>query len=206
MPILALGGFAGLRSCELVRLNWSVVQLARGVIEIKQSVSKTGQRRLVPIAPNLAQWLAPYAQENGPVWTYSHSELTALKAETAEAAGFKWRHNALRHSFASYRLAQLQNANQVSLETGHTVKVLFSNYRELVTPDEAKGWFNIQPEEIGEVEIYSPEEMKALLQAAPAAVIPALALCAFSGLSRTGVERLDWAEVNLAESVIARRN
>ena len=45
--------------------------------------------------------------------------------------------------FASYRLAQLQNANQVALETGHSVKVLFTNYRELVTPEEAKSWFGI---------------------------------------------------------------
>jgi len=63
----------------------------------------------------------------------------------AEEAGIKWKHNALRHSFASYRLAQIQNANQVALETGHTVKVLFTNYRELVTPEEAKSWFGIAP-------------------------------------------------------------
>ena len=32
-----------------------------------------------------------------------------------------------------------------ALETGHTVKVLFTNYREPVTPDEAKSWFEIVP-------------------------------------------------------------
>jgi len=68
-----------------------------------------------------------------------------LKKQVAEEAGIQWKHNALRHSFASYRLAQIQNANQVALETGHTVKVLFTNYRELVTPDEAKSWFEIAP-------------------------------------------------------------
>jgi len=31
------------------------------------------------------------------------------------------------------------------LETGHTEKVFFTNYRELVTPDEAKSWFEIMP-------------------------------------------------------------
>jgi hypothetical protein len=56
--------------------------------------------------------------------------------QLAEEAGIKWKHNALRHSFASYRLAQIQNANQVALETGHTVKVLFTNYRELVAPED----------------------------------------------------------------------
>ena len=139
------------------------------------------------------------------MWASSHSQLTASKAATAEEAGLKWKHNALRHSFASYRLAEIQNANQVALETGHTVKVLFSNYRELVTPDEAKAWFSIAPEELGPVEIYTPERMKALLQAATAEVLPALALCGFSGLSRAEVERLDWAEVDLEQRVIQPR-
>jgi integrase len=202
VPAMGLGGFAGLRSKEIERLDWSEVQLGRGFIELKRSKTKTAQRRLVPIQPNLAQWLAPYAQESGPVWAYSTAQLGKLKAETAEAAGLVWRHNALRHSFASYRLAQLQNASQVALETGHTVKVLFSNYRELVTPDEAKAWFAIAPEASRPIEIYSPEEMRALLGAVCSELIPAVALCGFSGLSPSEVEQLDWREVDLERGVI----
>jgi integrase len=145
VPIVAIGGFAGLRSKELERLDWAEVQLARGFVELKRSKTKTGQRRLVPILPNLARWLTPYAQESGRVWMYSNSQLSHAKGQLAQKAGVKWKHNALRHSFASYRLAQTQNANQVALETGHSVKVLFTNYRELVTPDDAKRWFEIAP-------------------------------------------------------------
>jgi len=83
--------------------------------------------------------------ESGRVWLYSSSRLSNQKGQLARAAGIEWKHNALRHSFASYRLAQIQNANQVAMETGHSVKVLFTNYRELVTPDEAKRWFEIAP-------------------------------------------------------------
>jgi len=121
------------------------VQLARGFIELKRLKTKIGQRRLVPILPHRAQWLAPYVQASGWVWLYSSSQLSNQKGQLAQEAGIKWKHNALRHSFASYRLAQIQNANQVDLETGHSVKVLFTNYRELVTPDEAKRWFEIAP-------------------------------------------------------------
>ena len=123
----------------------TVKKVALRVIELKRSKSKTGQRRLVPILPNLAQWLGPYVQKSGRVWVHGTSHLSHLKQQVAEEAGIQWKHNALRHSFASYRLAQIQNANQVALETGHTVKVLFTNYRELVTPDEAKSWFEIAP-------------------------------------------------------------
>jgi len=149
VPFLAMSGFAGLRSKELERLDWAEVQIERGFIELKRSKTKTGQRRLVPILPNLAQWLGPYVQESGRVWLYGDSYLSRLKMQVAEEAGIQWKHNALRHSFASYRLAQIQNANQVALETGHTAKVLFTNYRELVTAEEAKSWFGIVPKVSG---------------------------------------------------------
>ena len=42
-------------------------------------------------------------------------------------AGFVWKHNALRHSFISYRVAQTQNVAQVALEAGNSPRVVFSN-------------------------------------------------------------------------------
>ena len=47
----------------------------------------------------------------------------------------------MRHSFCTYRLASVQRAAQVALEAGNSTKILFSNYRELATPEEAKIWF-----------------------------------------------------------------
>jgi hypothetical protein len=40
----------------------------------------------------------------------------------------------------SYRVAQIQNVAQVSLEAGNSPRVVFSNYRELVRPVGAGGW------------------------------------------------------------------
>lgn len=51
----------------------------------------------------------------------------------------------LRHSFASYRLAEIHDAAKVALEMGNSPEKLFRHYRELVTPDEAKEWFAIMP-------------------------------------------------------------
>jgi integrase len=69
-------------------------------------------------------------------------------AETSEEEGWKpflWKHNALRHSFISYRVAQTQNVAQVALEAGNSPGMIFKHYRELVQPDEAKAWFAIGP-------------------------------------------------------------
>src|SRR5580658_3711832 len=49
-PYLALGAFAGLRTAELQRLEWSEVDLDRGFITVAASKAKTRQRRLVPIS------------------------------------------------------------------------------------------------------------------------------------------------------------
>ena len=56
-----------------------------------------------------------------------------------------WKRNALRHSFISYRVAEIQNVAQVALEAGNSPKIIFSNYRELVKAADAKKWFAIMP-------------------------------------------------------------
>jgi hypothetical protein len=72
-------------------------------------------------------------------------------AETAEIEGwtaFAWKHNALRHSFISYRVAQVQDVAKVSLEAGNSPRIVFSNYRELVRPADAEKWFAVTPETV----------------------------------------------------------
>jgi Zn-dependent membrane protease YugP len=56
-----------------------------------------------------------------------------------------WPHNALRHSYVSYRLALIANAAQVAEECGHSVQIMKQNYRELVTRAEAVKWFAVMP-------------------------------------------------------------
>jgi hypothetical protein len=63
----------------------------------------------------------------------------------AEGAGVIWKHNALRHSFVSYRVAETQNIPQVSYESGNTPRIIERNYLKRVTPREAQRWFSITP-------------------------------------------------------------
>jgi len=57
LPIIAIGGLAGLRTAELLRLDWEDVWRVAGHIEVTAGKAKTRQRRLVEVCPVLAAWL-----------------------------------------------------------------------------------------------------------------------------------------------------
>ena len=142
IPILAIGGFAGLRGAEIARLNWSAVDLGRKIIELRAGQAKTASRRIVPITDNLASWLAKI-ERNGPVVPDDGVFLKARRL--AKSLGIPWPHNALRHSYISYRIAVVQSAAQVALEAGNSPAIIFKHYRELVTKESADQWFGIMP-------------------------------------------------------------
>jgi integrase len=148
LPALVIGAFAGLRQAEIFRLEWKEVDLARGFIEVTAKKSKTAQRRLVTIRPNLLAWLTPFAGRTGLVWPFTESQWRIKLDVVREAAELAaWPANGLRHSFGSYHLAKFSNANALALEMGHTTtKLIFSNYREVVRPDEAERYWNIRPQ------------------------------------------------------------
>jgi integrase len=147
LSVLAVGAFAGLRSAELLRLEWESIDLSRGLINVSPSKSETAKRRLIQIAPNLAEWLRPYTGRSGKIFPYSHRWYHLSVDLLRKAIGLtEWPNNGLRHSFASYHLAKHQNAPQLALEMGHTTpRTIFDNYREVVTPEEAERYWNIRP-------------------------------------------------------------
>jgi integrase len=144
-PCLALGAFAGLRSEEILRLDWSDVERRPGFIEVAAHKAKTAARRIVPLADNLARWLAQSPRNGARLWPQSKDCFFHAMRDTAANAKIKWEQNALRHSFISYRLAEVQDVNRVALEAGNSPQMIFRHYRELVTPEQARTWFSITP-------------------------------------------------------------
>lgn len=144
VPYLAIGGFAGLRTAEIERLDWSEIDLAGKLIEIKAEKSKSAQRRFVTISDNLLAWLAPHSRKAGPV--ADPERVRVARDKTCEAAKMKWPANVLRHSFASYHLAHHKNAASTAAELGHTSPtMLYKHYREVVRPDAAALWWQVMP-------------------------------------------------------------
>ena len=151
-PAMAIQAFTGIRTAELMRLDWQAVKIDRQHIEIKAGNAKTASRRIVPIVPNLAAWLKPHAKKTGKLFPsgadYYHELMRETAGNTKKDAfpAVELKHNALRHSFISHRVASIQNVAQVALEAGNSPAMIFGHYRELVTADDAKKWFAIIPQ------------------------------------------------------------
>ena len=145
LPVIAIGGFAGIRTAEIRRLHWEDIKWDRGHIEISGRKAKTAARRLVPLPDNLKAWLAPWRDKSGPI--IAITDPTGAMADTAVKAHIPggWRVNALRHSFISYRVSLTGDVARTSLEAGNSPKMVFRHYREIVDEDSAREWFAIMP-------------------------------------------------------------
>jgi integrase len=143
---IALSAFAGLRAEEIIRLDWQDIERRSGFIEVAAHKAKTATRRIVPVADNLAQWLAIAPRNGERVWPHSKAYFFEALRNAASEAEITWKQNALRHSFISYRLAEIQDVNRVALEAGNSPQMIFRHYRELATPEQGRTWFAIAPE------------------------------------------------------------
>jgi hypothetical protein len=92
----------------------------KGCIEITARKAKTAQRRLIPILPNLAQWLDDAPRASQRVWPHFKPFLFEAMRDASAKAKVVWRANRLRHSFITYRLAQTKDVAEVALEAGNS--------------------------------------------------------------------------------------
>ena len=141
VPFLCLVAFGGLRHEEAARLDWS--DYTNGHIRVRAEIAKCREPRLIPVQPNLAAWLEPFRKPSGPVQPFAN--VTNELVDLAKAAGIAWKHNGLRHSFGTFRLALVQDPAKVAYEMGNSPRMVFRHYRALVTEDEGKRWFGIMP-------------------------------------------------------------
>jgi integrase len=145
LPVIALCGLAGLRLQEAVRLTWEDVFRVDGHVEISRTKSKTRARRLVAVCPALAQWLAPYRECSGPIWTNGlekfHSDFGDLRTLLKIPA----RRNGLRHGFCTYHFALHSNENLTAALAGNSPAMIHAHYKGLATKAEAEKWFNVRP-------------------------------------------------------------
>ena len=154
LPWLALAAWAGIRAEEICPdkgsrkdgLCWEDFKWDSNTIEIRSEVAKTGHRRLAPILPALRAVLWPL-RGSGRVLTglpphrSPHGGRISETTRLGKVIG-GWKRNALRHSFISYRSAQV-GTMQAALEAGNSESVTRRNYQDAVTKDAAELWFAV---------------------------------------------------------------
>ncbi len=144
LPYFVLGGFCGLRTAEIMRLNWEDIRWPESSVIIGAAIAKTRTRRLAPLTETAASWLAGWKAKTGRVLPIKQPEHRVK--DICKAAGVAWKHNGLRHSFITYRLATIKDAVRTAFEAGNSPQVIRSNYDAVATEAEGKLWFSVLPE------------------------------------------------------------
>lgn len=149
---LVIGGFCGLRSCELQAQLWSDVYLQGDDHYMIVSNGKKGTEsdRVVPLCDAAVMWLRLCKDQTGFIGNKQDLRKTR---KVALKIGIIMPKNALRHSFATYRVAQTQNSDQAAIEAGHSRKIQIKNYKRPVPRKEGDAWFSIYPEKPDGIEM-----------------------------------------------------
>jgi integrase len=120
---MLLGGFAGLRTAEMLRMDWDDIDLETGEIEIRPGVGKdTGGflERIVDFTDPLTR-RKDQLTGKGKLVPIPKDEFHAMRRGIVAGLGWPaWPDNCLRHSFATYHLAVSKNAGVTAFQMGHT--------------------------------------------------------------------------------------
>ena len=119
---LALGGFGGIRTEEILRLPWEDIDWAAGEIYIRNPKRVAGWKpRNVEILPVLRRHLEPMALATGKVLPGGQRTLYLLRRGLMDELRWPaWPRNTLRHSFKSYHLAFWQDRPRLAEQMGHS--------------------------------------------------------------------------------------
>jgi integrase len=145
-PLVAIGGLAGLRVAELLRLSWKDVWAVPGHVQVTASKSKTRQRRLVEVVPALSLWLEEFRSfKDGKLTELNDDGFQRRFTDLCERAGVSRKRNGLRHSYCSFHFALHANENLTAQQAGNSPAMIHAHYKGLATKSEAEKWFTVMP-------------------------------------------------------------
>lgn len=137
LPMLVLGGFAGIRSAEIARLRWEDFNWEEKVIVLSGEITKRQRRRTVPITMQIENLLSKFHGKSGLVLNVDpYKELSKLTEV--------WVHNGLRHSYISYAMAKHKNAPMIAEYCGNSETEVQRSYKALVSEKQATEWFELE--------------------------------------------------------------
>lgn len=146
LPWILFSAFAGIRTFEVLRMDWSSVRWGQKLIDLPPQVTKVNERRIIPMCDALLESLSSWRNATGPVCTdkIPQREIEQILSKAkSKHPDFRWKHNALRHAYGSYRTALTQNVPQVALEMGNSLHMVKRHYLEAKSFEEGLHWFRI---------------------------------------------------------------
>lgn len=157
LPVLVLGGFAGLRTSETRHIRWEHIHWGQGCITVP--TGKTGSR-VAELTSNAEEWLlhirtsVPSRNDDHLVRLAPSSISHGMERAARNARkhlpkdkSIEWVDNGLRKSFVSYWASFEHDLCKISERTGHSVQTLKKKYqRKDILPEKGRAWFEIRPE------------------------------------------------------------
>jgi integrase len=145
LPYVAVGGFAGVRPFEMLRLNWEDFDWRTNSLHVTLDAGKKTGERFVPLQPNLVEMLKPFRENKGK-FCMTHSREMVSNVAREKGIVTEWVQDVLRHSFCSYRLAQTSNIGLVAEEAGNSPNIIKKHYKKPMLKADGVEWFKIKLE------------------------------------------------------------
>lgn len=149
LPELAIGFFSGLRPSEIIALDLETIDFAADEFRTPMhhangAGTKTGTR-MAPLTPACKAWLQAQPRRTGKAYPYDGQHLSVEIRSILAAAKVKPIYDGRRHSFISYRCAEIRDVAKVADECGNSPNEIKKSYRDIVTAAAAERYFAIRP-------------------------------------------------------------
>lgn len=145
---ILLGGFAGLRSIEVQRMDWEDIDVKAGQVYVRPEVSKQHDGmmdRIVDFTEPLTRRKEFFTGKKGQIVPGSARAFYEERRRLAARLGWDgFPENSLRHSFATYHLARCKSAPQTAFQMGHSSPAMVQRvYAVPAAKADEKAWWRI---------------------------------------------------------------
>lgn len=145
---IVLGGFAGLRTEEVLRMRWEDVRLQDKAVHIRPGVGKDAggfDQRIVEFTAPITRRGGLFEGRSGQLVTIYRRGFHDVRRRLARSLGWDhWPDNCLRHSFATYHLAECGNPALTAFQMGHTSSAMVQRvYAVPARLADARAWWGL---------------------------------------------------------------
>jgi integrase len=147
LPFHAICLFAGVRPKECERLKWKDIDFDDSSLVVLKGQAKTRNARRIEMLPTLKTWLQ-WFQKRHPSDELIPKDFERKEKTFRQELG-KWKHNGMRHSFASYYLSGIKkDFGALEANMGNSRLILQKHYVQFPSKNDAAKFWELTPKSI----------------------------------------------------------